>query len=107
VELDARPDERQPQGHGFVTLLILSVPFPLLWGLWVALVDFLPMIGGALAGIPAVLFAATRPPPTARSGHRSHRPEQTTHRPGYAVESAPPGVARRGTGRPYRWRNSR
>jgi predicted PurR-regulated permease PerM len=30
---------------------------PLLWALWVALVDFLPMIGGALAGIPTVLFA--------------------------------------------------
>ena len=28
-----------------------------MWGLWVALVDFLPMIGGALAGIPTVLFA--------------------------------------------------
>jgi predicted PurR-regulated permease PerM len=41
----------------FVTLLVLGVPFPLLWGLWVALVDFLPMIGGALAGIPTVLFA--------------------------------------------------
>jgi predicted PurR-regulated permease PerM len=41
----------------FVTLLILGVPFPLLWGLWVALADFLPMIGGALAGIPTVLFA--------------------------------------------------
>jgi predicted PurR-regulated permease PerM len=41
----------------FVTLLILDVPFPFLWGLWVALVDFLPMIGGALAGIPTVLFA--------------------------------------------------
>src|SRR6185369_15739004 len=41
----------------FVTLLILGVPFPLLWALWVALVDFLPMIGGALAGIPTVLFA--------------------------------------------------
>src|SRR6476619_7277642 len=41
----------------FVTLQILGVPFPLRWGLWVALVDFLPMIGGALAGIPAVLFA--------------------------------------------------
>jgi predicted PurR-regulated permease PerM len=41
----------------FVTLLILGVPFPLLWGLWVALVDFLPMVGGALAGIPTVLFA--------------------------------------------------
>ncbi|HEX8007768.1 MAG TPA: AI-2E family transporter, partial [Trebonia sp.] len=43
----------------FVTLLTLGVPFPFLWGLWVALVDFLPMIGGALAGIPTVLFAAT------------------------------------------------
>ena len=41
----------------FVTLQVLGVPFPLLWGLWVALVDFLPMIGGALAGIPTVLFA--------------------------------------------------
>jgi len=41
----------------FVTLMILGVPFPLLWALWVALVDFLPMIGGALAGIPTVLFA--------------------------------------------------
>jgi len=42
----------------FVTLLLLGVPFPVLWALWVALVDFLPMIGGALAGIPTVLFAA-------------------------------------------------
>ncbi|MGH3303611.1 MAG: AI-2E family transporter [Streptosporangiaceae bacterium] len=42
-----------------VTLLILDVPFPFLWALWVALVDFLPMIGGALAGIPVVLFAFT------------------------------------------------
>jgi predicted PurR-regulated permease PerM len=33
------------------------VPFPGLWALWVALVDFLPLIGGALAGIPTVLFA--------------------------------------------------
>ena len=41
----------------FVTLTILGVLFPLLWALWVALVDFLPMIGGALAGIPTVLFA--------------------------------------------------
>jgi predicted PurR-regulated permease PerM len=41
----------------FVTLLIVGVPFPFLWALWVALVDFLPMIGGALAGIPTVLFA--------------------------------------------------
>jgi predicted PurR-regulated permease PerM len=41
----------------FVTLTLLGVPFPLLWALWVALVDFLPMVGGALAGIPTVLFA--------------------------------------------------
>jgi predicted PurR-regulated permease PerM len=41
----------------FVTLLVMGVPFPFLWALWVALVDFLPMIGGALAGIPTVLFA--------------------------------------------------
>jgi predicted PurR-regulated permease PerM len=41
----------------FVTLAVLGVPFPLLWALWVALVDFLPMVGGALAGIPTVLFA--------------------------------------------------
>jgi len=43
----------------FVTLLVLGVPYPFLWALWVALVDFLPMIGGALAGIPTVLFATT------------------------------------------------
>jgi predicted PurR-regulated permease PerM len=42
----------------FVDLMALGVPFPLLWALWVALVDFLPMIGGALAGIPVVIFAA-------------------------------------------------
>jgi len=41
----------------FVTLTVLSVPYPLLFALWVALVDFLPTIGGALAGIPTVLFA--------------------------------------------------
>jgi predicted PurR-regulated permease PerM len=40
-----------------VTLIALGVPFPVLWALWVALVDFLPMIGGALAGIPVILFA--------------------------------------------------
>ncbi|HEY5266144.1 MAG TPA: AI-2E family transporter [Acidimicrobiales bacterium] len=41
----------------FVTLWTLSVPFAFLWALWVALVDFLPQVGGALAGIPTVLFA--------------------------------------------------
>lgn len=44
----------------FITLMVLGVPFPVLGGLWVALVDFLPMIGGALAGIPTVLFAFTQ-----------------------------------------------
>lgn len=42
----------------FAALAILGVPFAVLWALWVALVDFLPMIGGALAGIPTVIFAA-------------------------------------------------
>ena len=47
----------------FVTLALLGVPFPLLWALWVALVDFLPMIGGALAGIrPSYSPSATRSP---------------------------------------------
>jgi predicted PurR-regulated permease PerM len=41
----------------FVSLTILGVPYALLWALWVALVDFLPMIGGALAGLPTVIFA--------------------------------------------------
>jgi predicted PurR-regulated permease PerM len=40
-----------------VTLLTVGVPFAPLWGLWVALVDFLPIVGGALAGIPTILFA--------------------------------------------------
>jgi predicted PurR-regulated permease PerM len=40
-----------------IDLAVLGVPFPLLWGLWVALVDFLPLIGGALAGIPVCIFA--------------------------------------------------
>jgi len=41
----------------YVTLTVMAVPFALLWGLWVAILDFLPMIGGAVAGIPTVLFA--------------------------------------------------
>lgn len=41
----------------FITLLIVGVPYAFLWALWVALVDFLPTIGGALAGFPTVLFA--------------------------------------------------
>ncbi len=41
----------------FIVLTILGVPYALLLGLWVALVDFLPMIGGALAGIPTAIIA--------------------------------------------------
>jgi predicted PurR-regulated permease PerM len=41
-----------------ITMWVLGLPFPLLWAVWVALVDFLPQVGGALAGIPTVLFAA-------------------------------------------------
>ncbi len=41
----------------FVNFLALGIPFALLFALWVLLVDFLPQIGGALAGIPTVLFA--------------------------------------------------
>jgi predicted PurR-regulated permease PerM len=43
----------------FIALALLGVPFPLLWALWVTLVDFIPVVGGALAGIPTVLFAAS------------------------------------------------
>jgi len=43
----------------FVTLIALGVPYAFLWALWVALFDFLPMVGGAIAGIPTALFALT------------------------------------------------
>ncbi|HMD45883.1 MAG TPA: AI-2E family transporter [Acidimicrobiales bacterium] len=42
----------------FITLTILGVPFALLFGLWVAMVDLLPLIGGLLAGVPTVIVAA-------------------------------------------------
>jgi predicted PurR-regulated permease PerM len=41
----------------FVTLLILHVPFASLFGVWVAMVDLLPLVGGLLAGVPTVAFA--------------------------------------------------
>jgi predicted PurR-regulated permease PerM len=41
----------------FATLAILGVPFALLIGLWVALVAMIPLVGGLIAGIPAVLIA--------------------------------------------------
>jgi predicted PurR-regulated permease PerM len=41
----------------FVSLLIFGVPYAGLLGLWVALVDLLPVVGGLLAGIPTALLA--------------------------------------------------
>lgn len=41
-----------------VTLAILGVPFALLLGVFVALVDLLPLVGGLLAGLPVVVIAA-------------------------------------------------
>ena len=41
----------------FVTLTILGVPFASLFGVWVALVDLLPLVGGLLAGVPTVIVA--------------------------------------------------
>ncbi len=40
-----------------VSLSILGVPYAPLLGLWVALVDLLPLVGGLLAGVPTVLIA--------------------------------------------------
>jgi predicted PurR-regulated permease PerM len=41
-----------------ITLFILGVPFALLLGVFVALVDLLPLVGGLLAGVPVVIIAA-------------------------------------------------
>jgi predicted PurR-regulated permease PerM len=46
-----------------VTLAILGVPFALLLGVFVALVDLLPLIGGLLAGVPVVIIAAVHSVP--------------------------------------------
>ena len=40
-----------------VSLAILGVPFALLMGVFVALVDLLPLVGGMLAGVPVVIIA--------------------------------------------------
>ena len=42
----------------FITLTVMGVPYPALLGLWVALVDLLPLVGGLLAGVPVVVIAA-------------------------------------------------
>jgi predicted PurR-regulated permease PerM len=44
-------------GVVYVTLLVLGVPFAPVFGVWVALVDLLPLVGGLLAGVPTVAFA--------------------------------------------------
>jgi predicted PurR-regulated permease PerM len=41
----------------FVSLLSFGVPYAGLLGLWVALVDLLPVVGGLLAGVPTILLA--------------------------------------------------
>ena len=46
----------------FVTMLILGVPFAFLIGLWVALVAMIPLVGGLIAGVPAVLLAVLHSP---------------------------------------------
>ena len=46
----------------YTTLRILGVPFAFLFGLWVALVDLLPLVGGLLAGVPTVAFALLHSP---------------------------------------------
>ena len=41
-----------------VTLYVTGVPYVQVLALWVALVDFLPLIGGLLAGVPTVIIAS-------------------------------------------------
>lgn len=41
----------------FAALEITGVPFAAVLAVWVGLVDFLPMVGGLLAGVPTVLVA--------------------------------------------------
>jgi predicted PurR-regulated permease PerM len=41
----------------YVALVLTGVPFSLVLALWVALVDFLPLVGGLLAGVPTVAIA--------------------------------------------------
>ena len=41
----------------FGTLRITGVPFAVVLGIWVGIVDFLPLVGGLLAGVPTVAIA--------------------------------------------------
>jgi len=43
-------------------MLVLGVPFALLISLWVALVAMIPLVGGLIAGVPAVVLAALHSP---------------------------------------------
>jgi predicted PurR-regulated permease PerM len=43
-------------------LFLLGVPFAVVFGVWVALVDFIPLVGGLLAGVPTVAFAFLHSP---------------------------------------------
>ena len=45
-----------------ITLSVLGVPFAIVFGVWVALVDLLPLVGGLLAGVPTVAFAFLHSP---------------------------------------------
>jgi len=44
------------------TLAVLGVPFAVVFGVWVAMVDLLPLVGGLLAGVPTVAFALLHSP---------------------------------------------
>jgi predicted PurR-regulated permease PerM len=46
----------------FITLAILGVPFAVLLGVWVALVALIPLVGGLIAGVPAVVIALLHSP---------------------------------------------
>jgi len=41
----------------YITLRVLQVPFASVFGVWVAFVDLLPLVGGLLAGVPTVIVA--------------------------------------------------
>jgi len=45
-----------------ITMVVLGVPFALLISLWVALVAMIPLVGGLIAGVPAVVLAALHSP---------------------------------------------
>lgn len=46
----------------YITLRVVGVPFAFLFGLWVAMVDLLPLVGGLLAGVPTVAIAFIHSP---------------------------------------------